>query len=58
MWETLEEAETYAEQCRTRRTNEGTAAFGNEELASFGKTVQDAITFYLDHLRRLANRFQ
>jgi len=35
----------------TRRTNEGVAAFGNEELARYGKSVQDAIRFYLGHLR-------
>lgn len=51
-FETLTEAETFAEQCRVRRTNEGTAAFGNSELARYGKTVQDAISFYLEHLRR------
>jgi integrase len=45
-------AETYAEQCRIRRENQGLAAFGNEELASFGKTVQDAINFYLEYLRQ------
>ncbi len=49
---TLSEAETFAEQCRARRQNERLAAFGNEELARFGKTVQDAINFYLEHLRR------
>jgi len=45
------EAETFADQCRARRTNEGITAFGNEELAKYGKSVQDAISFYLDHLR-------
>ena len=48
---TRQEAETFADQCRTRRTNEGVAAFGNEELARYGKSVQDAISFYLEHLR-------
>src|SRR5205085_3329236 len=45
---TLAEAQTYAEQCRITRDNQGSAAFGNQELASYGKTVQDAITFYLE----------
>ena len=49
---TRQEAETFAEQCRTRRTNEGVTAFGNEELARYGKSVQDAISFYLAYLRR------
>jgi hypothetical protein len=49
---TLAEADTFAEQCRIRRTNEGVAAFGNADLARFGKTVQDAIAFYLEHLQR------
>ncbi len=45
-------AETYAQNCRTQRDGQGVAAFGSAELAEFGKTVQDAITFYLAHLRR------
>jgi integrase len=49
---TREAADTFAEQCRVRRENDGLAAFGHEELASFGKTVQDAIAFYLVHLRQ------
>jgi integrase len=49
---TRQAAETFAEQCRVRRENQGLAAFGNEELARFGKTVQDAISFYLEHLRQ------
>jgi integrase len=52
---TRQAAETFAEQCRVRRENQGLAAFGNEELASFGKTVQDAINFYLEHLRQRQN---
>src|SRR5262245_51563640 len=51
-FETLAEAETFAEQCRARREGEGLRAFGNADLARFGKTVQDAISFYLDYLRR------
>ena len=50
-FETKREAETFAAQCRIKRTNQGTAAFGNEELARFGKSVQWAIDFALDHLR-------
>ncbi|RYD84710.1 MAG: hypothetical protein EOP84_04740, partial [Verrucomicrobiaceae bacterium] len=53
-FETLTEAETYAEQCRVRRQNAGDGAFGNEDLAQFGKTVQDAINFYVAHLREQA----
>jgi len=49
---TYAEAETYADGCRIRRSNEGLGAFGNEELARFGKTVQEAINFYLEHLRQ------
>lgn len=45
------EAETFATQCRTTRGNEGTSAFGNVELAKYGKSVQQAIDFYLEHLR-------
>ena len=44
---TFAEAETYADGCRIRRSNEGLGAFGNEELARFGKTVQEAINFTL-----------
>lgn len=51
-FETQTDAETFAAQCRIRRTNEGNAAFGNEDLARYGKTVQDAVNFYLAHLRR------
>lgn len=47
-------AETYAQQCRAHRESHGTSAFGNAELAGFGKTVQDAISFYLAHLRQTA----
>jgi integrase len=45
-------AEAFAQQCRIARENEGTSAFGNAELTEFGKTVQDAISFYLEHLRK------
>ena len=51
-FQTQSEAEAYAAQCRIRRNNEGTAAFGNEDLARYGKTVQDAINFYITHLRQ------
>ena len=50
-FETQVEAESHAEQCRIRRSNEGVGAFGNKELARHGKTVQDAITFYVAYLR-------
>jgi integrase len=51
-FETKAEAETFADECRIRRGNEGTAAFGNDELARRGKTVADAIAYFLAHLRR------
>jgi len=50
---TRSEAETFATQCRTTRGNEGISAFGNVELAKYGKTVQHAIEFYLAHLRAM-----
>ena len=46
-------AETYAAQCRITRNNQGTAAFGNTELAKYGKSIQQAIDFYLVHLRAM-----
>lgn len=46
------EAQTFAQQCRIHRGEHGTAAFGNAELAQHGKTVRDAIDFYLAHLRQ------
>lgn len=49
---TKQDAETFAMQARITRGNSGTTAFGNAELAHFGKTVQDAITFYVAHLRQ------
>jgi integrase len=45
------EAETFAQQCRVKKENMGTSAFGNAELAKYGKTVQHAIEHYLAHLR-------
>ena len=49
---TEREAATYAEQCRIQRENEGLSAFRSDALARYGKTVQDAITFYLAVLQR------
>ena len=49
---TEHEATTYAEQCRIQRENEGLSAFRSDALARYGKTVQDAITFYLADLQR------
>lgn len=46
------DAQTFAQQCRVTRENSGVSAFGNAELDRFGKTVHDAITFYLAHLRQ------
>lgn len=45
------EAESFAQQCRVQKTNNGTSAFGNAELAKYGKTVQHAIDHYLTYLR-------
>ena len=45
-------AETYAQQCRVQREGHGTGGFANAEIAEFGKTVHDAISFYLAHLRQ------
>ena len=49
---TEHEAMTYAQQCRTQRANEGLSAFRSDGLARYGKTVQDAITFYMAVLQR------
>ena len=48
---TRAEAESFALQCRTQKENSGTSSFGTAELAEFGKTVQNAIDFYVAHLR-------
>jgi len=50
-FKTRAEAETFAAQCRTTRGNQGVSAFGNVELAKYGKTVQWAVEFALEHLR-------
>jgi integrase len=50
-FETKRDAETYAAQCRVKRKNQGTGAFGNADLAMYGWTVQRAIDFALAHLR-------
>ena len=52
---TKAEAETFAMQCRIQRGNEGTAAFGNADLEHYGKTIQDAVQFYVAHLRQQEN---
>jgi len=46
------EAQTFAQQCRVARENSGTSIFGNADLARYGKTVGDAIAFYLAYLRQ------
>jgi integrase len=51
---TRQEAEGFAQVCRVRRKNEGDAAFDDKGLAEFGWTVQRAIRFALDHLRKQA----
>ncbi len=45
------EAETFAQQCRIHKTNNGTSAFGNAELARYGWTINRAVDFALAHLR-------
>jgi len=51
-FDTRVEAETWGQLQRAKRANEGESAFGDDELARYGKTVRDAVTFYLAHLRR------
>jgi integrase len=50
------EAQTYAQQCRTQRTNTGTATFGNQELARYGWSIHRAIDFALNYLRAQENK--
>ncbi len=52
-FKTKTEAETFAAQCRTTRGNQGVSAFGNVELGKYGKTVQWAVEFALEHLRAM-----
>ena len=54
-FQTQAEAETFASHCRIQRSNEGVSSFGNAELAIYGKTIADAVRFYLEHLRRQKN---
>jgi len=42
-----------APQRRITRNNQWTAAFGNAELAMYGKSVQQAVDFYIVHLRAM-----
>ena len=61
---TLAEAETYAGQCRTRRGNEGLSSFTMpedlrveaakcmERLAPFGKTLTQAVDYFIPYLER------
>lgn len=51
-FQTKSHAEGFAEACRIRRQNEGSVAFDDRELASHGWTVQQAIRFALEHLRK------
>jgi len=46
------EAESMASAARIRRTNEGSSAFDDRELAEFGWSVQQAIKFAVAHLRK------
>ncbi len=45
-------AEGFALACRIRRTNEGQSVFDDRELATHGWTVQQAIRFAIEHLRK------
>ncbi|MEP6668767.1 MAG: tyrosine-type recombinase/integrase [Chthoniobacter sp.] len=45
-------ADTYARNCRLHRGENGTRVFGDVELKKFGWSVQRAIEFALEHLRR------
>lgn len=49
---TKEQAEGFAQVCRLRRHTEGVSGFAEKELKTFGWSVNDAIKFALDHLRR------
>lgn len=53
-FESKVDARTFAQQCRAQRDSNGTSAFGNVELASFGKSMQQAVEFYVAHLRQQA----
>jgi len=66
-FETLVAAETFAEQCRVRRGNEGLASFTITEdlrieagkcmelLAPYGKSLTDAVDYFLPFLKRTAS---
>src|SRR6476659_3764126 len=47
-------AKAWADIQRARREGEGSRAFDDSELRAYGWTVQAAIRFTLDHLRRQA----
>ena len=49
---TKDEAEGFASLARIRRKNEGDSAFDGRELERYGWTVQRAIRFALDHLKK------
>lgn len=51
-YQTKDEAEGAAIIARTKRQNEGASAFDHEELARYGWTIQRAIKFALEHLKR------
>jgi integrase len=51
-YKTKAEATGAATAARMRLSNEGLGGFDNSELKRYGKTVTDAINFYLAHLRR------
>jgi hypothetical protein len=53
-----EEAKDYADRTRALMKKEGMAAFYNSELEAFGYTVQDALRFALEHLRKRGGNVQ
>jgi hypothetical protein len=53
LFATRREAEGCSQLQRVKRQNEGGRAFHDSELTDCGWSVQDAIRFALDHLRRL-----
>ncbi len=50
-FETKAEAEGWAARQRVKRQNQGSSAFDDRELASYGWNISDAIRYALEHLR-------
>ena len=53
-FETKAEATGFAAACLIKRTNQGSSAFDDSELAVYGLSVADAVKFTIDHYRRKA----